>query len=391
MSSRPTRRLRRVAAPVWSELAQAQAGLVGRHQLLDLGVSPGRIGALLDAGTLHRRLPGVYSTRAGPATAAARSWAAVLYAGPSSMPAAGPSSTPDAGPSSAPDAGSSSMPAAGPSSALAGTWALWLWGVLPMPPDVVTVCIPHCRRVRPQPGLQIVVSRQLGTSVHPAALPRRLRLEVALLDVVDASTDAGRVIDLVLRATQGRHTTPARIAQTLAARSRHRWRGLLRELLAEVEGGVQSPLERRWLHMVERPHGLPPGERNHPERVVGERVASERRPAGARPVGERRLPGSQPQASGARRPVTRYRDVRYRPWRVVVELDGREAHPDDARFRDRLRDNAVAAGGEVALRYGWRETVADPCGVAAEVVRVLRRQGWPGTPRRCGAGCAVIP
>jgi hypothetical protein len=103
-----------------------------------------------------------------------------------------------------------------------------------------------------------------------------------------------------------------------------------------------------------------------------------------------RLPGgerNQADSDGAQQ--RRYRDLRYRRWRLVIELDGREAHPDWARFRDRRRDNAVAVAGDVTLRYGWRETVSDPCGVAAEVVQVLRLQGWTGTARSCGPGCPV--
>jgi hypothetical protein len=129
---------------------------------------------------------------------------------------------------------------------------------------------------------------------------------------------------------------------------------LLEELLGEAEDGVQSGLERRWLLDVERRHGLPRGERNTPE--MG--------------------------ASRSDRPGTS-------PGRIVVELDGREAHPEWAAFRDRERDNAVTASGEVALRYGWRETVTDPCGIAAQLVTVLRRQGWSEPAQVCGPGCAV--
>ena len=84
----------------------------------------------------------------------------------------------------------------------------------------------------------------------------------------------------------------------------------------------------------------------------------------------------------------RYRDVEYR-WGLVRELDGREAHPDHARHRDRRRDNRVTVSGRATLRYGWREVVGDPCEVAAEVAEVLRRLGWPGEARRCGPTCPV--
>ena len=79
--------------------------------------------------------------------------------------------------------------------------------------------------------------------------------------------------------------------------------------------------------------------------------------------------------------------MRYRRYGLVVELDGTEAHPDDERFRDRARDNRLTLGSEAGLRYGWREIVVEPCGVAAEVVVMLWRGGWTGRPRPCGPGC----
>ena len=112
------------------------------------------------------------------------------------------------------------------------------------------------------------------------------------------------------RATQRRLTTADRLRFSLQRRPRHRWRALLLDVLSDVEDGVTSPLERRYRRDVEHGHGLPAGARNQGE---------------ARPGGGRW-----------------YRDVRYRPWRVIVELDGRAAHPMDRAFRDMRRDNIAA-------------------------------------------------
>ena len=87
---------------------------------------------------------------------------------------------------------------------------------------------------------------------------------------------------------------------------------------------------------------------------------------------------------------TEYRDADYEPLQVGVELDGRAAHPEAARWRDIRRDNANAAGGYVTLRYGWADVTEHPCEVAAEVARVLRLRGWPGAPRRCGEHCTAV-
>ena len=58
-------------------------------------------------------------------------------------------------------------------------------------------------------------------------------------------------------------------------------------------------------------------------------------------------------------------------------------------FRDHRRDNPSAVVGDAALRYEWRDVIANPCGVAAEVAAVLRPRGWAGVPVGCGPRCAL--
>ncbi len=79
----------------------------------------------------------------------------------------------------------------------------------------------------------------------------------------------------------------------------------------------------------------------------------------------------------------------YQAYGVVIELDGRAAHPEEWRWRDIRRDNASAAGGQQTLRYGWADMTGRPCGVAAEVGAVLTGHGWDGRLRRCGPACRV--
>ena len=130
-----------------------------------------------------------------------------------------------------------------------------------------------------------------------------------------------------------------------------RWRGLVRDLLCEVEDGVQSVLERRYRRDVEIAHGLPRGQRNAADVVKGGR---------------------------------RYRDVRYRKYRSVVELDGRATHPEELSELDAWRDNElVIEEGATTLRYGWRSVAGRPCGAAIQVGALLTRNGWTGHLRRC--------
>jgi hypothetical protein len=298
--------------------------VVARHQLLALGLTPAQTLTEVEARRWQRAYPGVYATFTGDLPSLARVWAALLHAGPGA--------------------------------AAAGRTALWLAG-LPAEPATVSVAVPTDRKVRRQPGMTVHRVRNLEPAVHPAAVPRRLRVEPALLQLTARTSTPDQVADLVIRVCQHRLTTAARLRAELGRMARHRWRPLLADLLAEVEDGVRSALERRWLHRVERAHGLPPARRDQAERA----------PDGSR----------------------RYRDLRYHRWAVVIELDGREAHPDEEAFRDRARDNRAARSGELALTYGWREVASDPCGIAAEVGAVLTTNGWSGRLRRCGATCTL--
>jgi hypothetical protein len=72
-----------------------------------------------------------------------------------------------------------------------------------------------------------------------------------------------------------------------------------------------------------------------------------------------------------------------------VELDGRLAHPPEAQWKDKSRDNAAAAAGKQSLRYGWAQVRWQPCQTAVEVVKVLRLHGWDGSPRPCSLDCPV--
>ena len=85
-----------------------------------------------------------------------------------------------------------------------------------------------------------------------------------------------------------------------------------------------------------------------------------------------------------------YIDVRYREFGVWVELDGRAAHPDHQRQRDRARDNLAAERREAPLRYDTPDVVEYPCESAAQVGRALRHGGWLGTPTRCTRQNCVI-
>ncbi len=126
--------------------------------------------------------------------------------------------------------------------------------------------------------------------------------------------------------------------------------------LSDIDDGVLSQLERLYLRNVERPHQLPQARR------------------------QVRVP--RPRGSS-------YLDNLYESYGVAVELDGRAAHPPQARWLDIHRDNYFAGAGIVTLRYSWADVTGRRCLVAAEVGQVLRLRGWNGRVRQCGPGCLV--
>lgn len=292
---------------------------MGRDQLIAAGLTRTQAWQNVRNGRWRTLGRGVYATFTGPVDARMLVWAALLTVG---EPVAASHRT-----------------------------ALWLDGLLATPPDVVHLSVPAHRRVRSPPGAQVHRRRDFESLVRPAASPPRLRLEASLLDALDRTASVDSVLNLVFSATQRRMTTAQRLRSNLATRSRHRWRSLLGEVLADVEEGVASPLERRYLRDVERPHGLPRGKRN----------------------------STETDSSGR----SQYKDVRYGRWRTLVELDGRGAHPVHEQFRDWRRDNTAVIADEETLRYGWHDVISFPCQIAGQVAVVLQRNGWTGNLARC--------
>ena len=154
-------------------------------------------------------------------------------------------------------------------------------------------------------------------------------------------------------------TDEARLHAAMSVRPRLRWRADLHELIVAAAGGDHSVLEFRYHRDVERAHGLPESARQVPF---------------VTPAGRRGR-----------------RDRVYDEYGVVVELDGRLAHPAENQWKDKARDNAAAAEGEQSLRYGWAQVKSQACATAVEVARVLRWHGWDGGPTPCSPGCPVRP
>ncbi|WP_198663641.1 type IV toxin-antitoxin system AbiEi family antitoxin domain-containing protein [Jiangella endophytica] len=231
--------------------------------------------------------------------------------------------------------------------------AAYLDGLCDDAGPVIHVTAPAHRHVRGKvDGVRVHYAHRLPQTRHPSRNPPRTRLDDTVLDLVDIAPHPRDAEGWITAACQRRLSTPERLADALGRRKKIRWRPMTEAMLAD---GAQSPLELRHLRRVERAHGLPAGHRQR--RIAGSRVS--------------------------------WIDVDYAEYRVRVELDGRIGHTGEGRFRDHHRDNHATLDGNATLRYGHADIFGDPCGVAAEHVRVLSARGWSGRPRRCGRPCSV--
>jgi hypothetical protein len=307
--------------------AERQAGIVTRKQALAAKMSPGRIDARVRSQRWRQVYWGVYATFTGPLPRLAQLWAAVLYAGEGAV--------------------------------LSHESAGELQGLVDKPSSVIHVTVPTSRRVKPVSSLVIHLSDVPGrTDGYEAGEPPMTLVADTVIDLAEACTSVYDVYGWVARAF-GRSDVPANVVDLLVAvrsRTKLRWRVELAEAIVAASGGAHSALELREKN-VELPHGLPLAMKQVPFTKADGQVG--------------------------------FRDREYVPWGVIIELDGKKAHPDERRGHDNARDRRASAESKETLRYGWRETRYEGCQSAVEVIRVLWRRGWRGRPRPCSRDCPV--
>jgi hypothetical protein len=246
---------------------------------------------------------------------------------------------------------------AGRGAALSHETAAELAGLGDRPSRSVHVTVPVDRRIAPIPGAVVHISTRIGEALHPTRRPPQTRVEETVLDLTQQARSLDDALGWAASACGRRPTTAKRLLAAMDRRSKMRWRAELTAALSDVSAGCHSLLELRYLRDVERRHGLPRGTR---------------------------------QTVTPRRGGRWYDDVRYADYGIRIELDGRAAHPEDRRWRERRRDNAGTVAGDSVLRYGWADVAESPCAVAAEVATVLHRHGWSSMPLPCGAQCVIV-
>jgi very-short-patch-repair endonuclease len=309
----------------WLSQLQGQSGVISRQQALVAGFTAKAIDCKLRSGAWQRMRPGIYAAFTGEPSRQAQLWAAVLRVGPRA--------------------------------ALSHESAAEIHGLIDKPGKQIHVSVPAECRVGRNTKIRGVIIHRLRKLVlewqPPWQLPRT-SVEDTVLDLVAAARTFDDAYGWISAAIGRRRTTSERLSNALASRSRVRWRAWIAAALSDTADGVHSPLERNYVHGVERAHGLP----------AARRQAMRRHGSG-----------------------NRYLDNAYEDYGVCVELDGVAAHPAEGRWSDTHRDNINLVQGTQTLRYNWPDATENRCQTAAQIATVLRRGGWPGTPRPCGPTC----
>jgi Transcriptional regulator, AbiEi antitoxin len=244
----------------------------------------------------------------------------------------------------------------GPGAVLSHETAAELHGLTDRPAQDIHVTVPGQRRGKAIEGVSVYRSARAVQAVLGGAYPPRTRIEETVLDLSQTARSIDDICGWVTRAFARDLTDEVRLREAMGVRPRLRWRADLHELIVAAAGGDHSVLEFRYHRDVEQAHRLP-----EPDRQV---------------------PFAGPGRRGRR-------DRVYQEYGVVVELDGRLAHPAEDSWKDSARDNAAAAGGKQSLRYGWSQVKWHACETAVEVAKVLRQRGWEGLPRPCSPACPV--
>ncbi|WP_028472846.1 type IV toxin-antitoxin system AbiEi family antitoxin domain-containing protein [Nocardioides alkalitolerans] len=306
-------------------LLHRQRDVVSRRQLVEAGLKPHEIRRLL-RGPLTLVHPGVYAAQTGALTWRQRAWAAVLHAWPAALQ--------------------------GESAARACEGRA---DVERVDDDVVHVMIGLHRTLDVPPGVRHHRRARLEAQTQSNASPPRQRYPDALLDLALAAPGTSTRVAALARGLQRRKVSGEQLRKALAARARVADRARVAALLDDLVDGACGVLEHGYLDLVERPHGLPPSDRQV-RAVTSQGVV--------------------------------YRDGEYDGF--VVELDGRAFHDTASRRdADMERDLDAAVAGKDTRRLTYGQVFDRSCTTAAKLAALLHRHGWAGEVRSCGPTCTA--
>jgi hypothetical protein len=150
----------------------------------------------------------------------------------------------------------------GQGAALCAETAMQAVGMTGFEVDPIHVVVRRGSRIRAFPWLVVHESRRFDPNrdAHPSALPRRVRVERAVIDAAAWSSTPRRACAIVAAAVQQRLTLADRLAEELDNAGRVRFHRLLRSVLVDVGGGSHA-LSELDLLAVCREAALPPPRR----------------------------------------------------------------------------------------------------------------------------------
>lgn len=193
-------------------------------------------------------------------------------------------------------------------------------------------------------GVTVLRRPDAGTTTHADGL-RFVSAREALADCLTVlpAPAAREILDAAL---QKRYVRPEMVAEDLAERLGRGKRNAagLRRLLARALSGSRSEAEQRMARLLVRTR-TGPWTPNHRLRNAAGRVVAEI-------------------------------DFAHVELRIAVEVDGRAFHSDRRSFEgDRWRQNALAVGGWLVLRFTWEQITARPDEVMAVVTAAVAQRG----------------
>jgi hypothetical protein len=266
-----------------------QADVFSRKQLLDAGLSPGRLAAQVSAGRWQAPTSTVYVLHNGPLTERQRWWVATLAVGP-----------------------------------LAGRTAMSAWGVTGWPSDHVEVLVARGSTPELPMGIRLKVheSRRFSSDhVHPAREPQRVPIERAAIDAAAWTPKPRHACGLLAAVVQQRKTTAPKLLEELRGAGAVRHVRVLRAGLHDLAGGAEA-LSEVDLARVCRRYGL---------------IVPERQVIRLDPSGRRRYLDARVSAPNGRS--------------VLVEVDGALHLLVSSYWQDMQRLNEMVIGGNRVLRF----------------------------------------
>ncbi len=187
-----------------AEIAQSQAGVISRKQLLDAGLSAQLIIRRVERQRWQQLYRGVYAVFSGPPPRQAWLWAAVLRAGPGAV--------------------------------LSHLSAAELHGLLDTPAEAIFVTVPSTRRISAS-GLVVRTSWRISEATQPGRQPPRTSVEETVLDLAQLAWSFDDACGWLTQACGSRLTTAAKLGEAQRRRKKMRWRHALDDVLAAAATG----------------------------------------------------------------------------------------------------------------------------------------------------------